>query len=636
MPSPPATPAPKRSSRKIDKLDFDTNRPSHSSTHEAQRANSAHGSHLLRDDGSFFSEVVEGVIERDRRKMRQKVIKYFSFASAILSCLCAGSITAYSLYGPLFLRHLKYSQYQVNLVSTTAEVALYLPVPFVGWACDRYNVRPISAFSGVAFGLGYALAACVYRAGPIRAEYKLLPGEDGLWVQQEGWPFGVMVFAFVCIGIGTLCMYLTAVTTCAKNFGRGKHKGVALAIPIAAFGLSGMWQSQVGSYFFKDPDAEGNVDVYRYFCFLAGLLFVVGLIGSVGLRVVGEEELIEEGVEELERSGGFEETRSLLRREVPQGQDATNPNYGATETDGEVHEETHLISTDHDDQNLDPQKTSDKKKRLLNAETLLFLSDPTAYFLAAGFFLTSGPGETYFNNIGTLIHTLYPPHTDPPKSNSPATHVAVIALASTLARLATGVLADFFAPMSGKSKVADDSDVDTISTQTTHPGKNKFTLPRPAILLGATVLFSIGQLILATPVVQRFPGLLPFTTALVGLGYGAIFSLTPIIISVVWGVQNFGTNWGIIAVVPAPGAAIWGVIYSAVYSAPFNEHSGDDDSAGNGDGSSVIVKARGGGEECYGSGCYQISFAAMTVASWIAIVLWVFAWRRWRMKGVAV
>ena len=618
---------------KIDKLDFDASRLRVSRTQgEPRDSSSTEGGRLLRDDASFFSDVVDGVIQQDRRKMRQKMIKYVSFASAILSCLCAGSITAYSLYGPLFLRHLKYSQYQVNAVSTTAEIALYLPVPLVGWFCDRYNPRPVSAFSGFAMGIGYFLAAGVYRAGPERITYRSVHGEVGGEARKEGWPFGVMLFAFVCIGVGTVCMYFAAITTCAKNFGRGKHKGIALAIPIAAFGLSGMWQSQVGSHFFADPNADGNVNVFHYFCFLGGLLFAVGLIGSVGLWVVGEEELIEEGVGELERSGHYEETRSLIRQEPRQDGDDHRPNYGTVDPQ---HENRDPDSTT-EQRKAHHDKAVNKKNRLLNAETLLFLSDSSAYFLAGGFFLTSGPGEAYLNNLGTLVHTLYPPGVDPPSSNSPATHVSVVAVTSTLARLATGTLADLLAPPgpvdepgTGRRR---SSGRDSEGEGMERYKRRICTLPRPALLLAATLLFSIGQLLLATPLIQQHPLVLLLNTSLVGLGYGAIFSLTPIIISVVWGVQNFGTNWGIVAIVPAAGAAVWGAIYSAVYSAGDGLTAGHNDQGDGGRKHDTL----GGGEECYGSGCYQITFGAMAVSSWLAIVLWSFAWKRWRAKGVVV
>lgn len=520
--------------------------------------------------------------------MRRHVLKYVSFASAILSCLCAGSISAYSLYGPLFLKHLRYSQFQVNAVSTTAELAMYLPVPVFGYLCDRYNPRPLSLASGISFGVGYLLAALTYHAGP--------PGSEG------GWPFAVMVVAFVGVGMGTSCMYLSAVTTCAKNFGRGKHKGLALAMPIAAFGLSGMWQSQVGSHFFAQMEDErnGDVDVFRYFLFLAGLLFAVGLVGAVGLRVVGEEEMIDDAVDELGRDGLLEDSPFIQRSLLHDGENPNSNSYGTLSPHHGDAETSSLASKPHD------SGSALKKTVLLNTGTRVFLTDPTMWLLAAGFFLTTGPGEAFINNLGTIIHSLYPPSASIPPSNSPATHVSIVALTSTLARLLTGTLSDLLAPT------------------TTHSGdeaNNKpFTVSRMSFLLISTLLFSVGQLLLATTAIQSHPSLFPLVSALVGLGYGAIFSLSPIIVSVVWGVQNFGTNWGIVAVVPAAGAAIWGAAYSGVYQAG-------------------VERSQIMGEEeqmCYGVGCYQSTFWAMAVASWVAVGLWVWAWRRWRARDIAV
>jgi len=562
----------------IDKLDFDSNRRPPSTIHDSTGPSSPIG--LLRDDESFFSNIVDGVIERDRRKMRRQVLKYASFASAIISCLCAGSISAYSLYGPLFLKHLRYTQLQVNAVSTTAELAMYLPVPLFGYLCDRYNPRPLSLAAGIFFGVGYLLAALTYHAGPLTG--------------AGGWPFGVMVIGFIGVGCGTSCMYLSAVTTCAKNFGRGKHKGLALAMPIAAFGLSGMWQSQVGSHFFT-PEKGGDTDVFRYFLFLAGLLFAVGVIGAVGLRVVNEEGSTDEAVDELERSGHLEES-SLLQRSTLHDAENTN-GYGTL---------TPSTSSLPDSKPHDPPTPNPalKKTLLLNTETRLFLTDPTMWLLASGFFLVTGPGEAFINNLGTIIHTLYPPSASIPSSNSPATHVSIVALTSTLARLLTGTLSDLLAPTASPSK------------------PRHCAISRVAFLLVSTILLSVGQALLASGIVQKQPTLFPFVSALVGLGYGAIFSLTPIITSTVWGVENFGTNWGIVAVVPAAGAAIWGAVYSAVYQAGVD---------------SSQLRSDGGEEQmCYGARCYQSTFWAMAVASWAAVGLWMLAWRRWWRRGIAV
>lgn len=511
------------------------------------------------------------------------------YADMTTRSLCAGSITAYSLYGPLFLSRLRYTQFQVNAVSITAELGMYLPVPIFGYLCDRYSPRPLSLLSAFLFGASYLVAALTYRQGP--------PNEGG-------WPFGVMVLAFVGIGMGTACMYLSAVTTCAKNFGRGKHKGLALAMPIAAFGLSGMWQSQVGSNLLYEPGdggKRGNVDVCKYFLFLAGLLFGVGIIGAITLRVVNEEELIDEAVEELERSGLLEDS-SFFQHSVLH--DSEN-GYG---TISHSQPDTLGYHDPHDDASStlsrDDSEDARKKTWLLNTETRLFLTDHTMWFLAAGFFLVTGPGEAFINNLGTIIDTFYPPPSIVPYWNSPATHVSIVALTSTVARLLTGTISDLLAP--------------TPSNE--HSPPKSFQVSRVTFLLASTLLLSMGQVLLASGLIQRSPDSFPFISAFVGLGYGATFSLTPIIVSVVWGVQNFGTNWGIVAVVPAGGAAVWGAVYSGVYQMGARQEAAVEDDA--------LL--------CYGTKCYAITFWGMAVCSWVAVALWAWAWRGWRRIGIAV
>jgi hypothetical protein len=109
-------------------------------------------------------------------------------------------------------------------------------------------------------------------------------------------------------------------------------------------------------------------------------------------------------------------------------------------------------------------------------------------------------------------------------------------------------------------------------------------------------------------------------SGLVGAGYGAVFSLTPIIITVIWGVENFATNWGIVAMFPALGATLWGLVYSAVYQAGA-EREADEDNL------------------CYGEACYAPAFWAMAASVWIACGLVLWAWKGkngWAQRGVVV
>ena len=434
-----------------------------------------------------------------------------------------------------------------------------------------------------------------------------------------------MVAAFVCVGVATSGMYLAAVSTCAKNFGRGAHKGLALALPIAAFGLSGMWQSQIGSrvLYERTERGRGPVDVFRYFLFLGGLLLAVGVVGAFALRVVDEEEMIDEAVEELERSGLLEDNALFHRIVQERG-------YGAIHGSGELSpEEEDEVRQEVEDRKLLEEQEQRKKTWLLNEETRRFLLDKTMWLLAAGFFLVTGPGEAFINNMGTIIDTLYPAGTlETAVPTSAATHVSIVAVTSTLARIFTGTLTDYLAPapVQHQHRRGPNSLVNSVaSIYNEQQHRQGFTLSRIVFLIAFSLLLSAGQVLLASGLMQSHGERFWLVSASIGAGYGAVFSLTPIIISVVWGVENFGTNWGIIATVPAAGATVWSLVYSWVYQA----------AASNAATEAGVAKD----VLCHGVRCYAPTFWAMAISVWLACVLWIVAWKGpggWFKRGVAV
>jgi hypothetical protein len=64
----------------IGRLDFDANR-------STVRSNASRdtGRSLLDEDVDFMEEVAEGILERDRQRMRREVIRTLSFVCAVLS-----------------------------------------------------------------------------------------------------------------------------------------------------------------------------------------------------------------------------------------------------------------------------------------------------------------------------------------------------------------------------------------------------------------------------------------------------------------------------------------------------------------------------------------------------------------------
>lgn len=539
-----------------------------------------------------------------RRQIRKKqIVRIIAVISATLIALCAGSITVFSLYAPMFQSHLHYTQFQVNGVAIGGSLALYLPISVMGYFCDRVGVAPLAFLSAFLFSGGYGLAATVYRKLDIA--YNVLGKPHGV---DNAWSYPLMVLAFVFIGAGTCALYIATVSTCAKNFGKGKYRGIVLALPITGFGLSGMWLSQAGDQWFAErrPDGSaGEVDVFRFFLFLAVLYFVVGLIGSVTLKVVDEDDLIDEAIEELEHSGLLDGSSLLGRSER---------GYGAVAASGE----------EADSETLDQSKDEDakwKKNWVLNAETRQFLTDRTMWPFALAFLLMVGPGEAFINNLGTVIGTLTPPAAGIfGSSTSAATHVSVFGVTSTSARVLIGTLTDLLAPSPQTQHVQ-------VASNPAQP-TGRFSISRVWFLFFFAALQAFGLLFLASGAVQNHADRFWVVSGLVGAGYGAIFSLVPLIVTIIWGVENFATNFGIIAMLPALGSTFWGLVYSGVYQAGAKRTRS---APGEDDGEEDIF--------CYGKQCYSSTFWAEGITILVACGMLFWAWKGrggWQQRGIVI
>lgn len=566
----------------------------------APQAESDRSSSLSSNDSTTSSE-----IERLRQqRTRKQVVRFVSLIFATLGALCAGSIVVFSLYAPVFQSRLHYTQFQVNGVAIGGSLALYLPVSIMGYVCDRVGVQPLALLSAVLFGSGYGLAAGIFRK--LDFDYNTLGKPHS---EDHGWSYPLMILAFVCIGMGTCAMYIGVVSIPAKNFGKKTYRGLALGMPITGFGLSGMWLSQVASRFFteKRPDGSpGELDVFRFFTFLAVLLFSMGIIGTFTLRVVDEQDLIEEAIEELEQSGLLDGASLLSRSES---------RYG-TINQGEGDAEDSAL--------LDPTKDEDaawKKTWVLNAETRRFLTDRTMWPFALAFLLMVGPGESFVNNLGSVIGTLTPPTAEALKhQTSVATHVSVFGVTSTLARLLIGTLTDLLAPSPQTQHVQ------LSSSMHLQPPAKRFAVSRVVFMLFFAFLLAIGLVFLASGAAQEHADRFWVVSGFVGAGYGAIFSLTPLMVTIIWGVENFATNFGIIAMLPAVGYTFWGLIYSAVYQAHARSLKGGDPL----DEDDVF---------CYGKDCYAATFWAQAFAVLLGCGLLFWAWLGkggWKQRGIVI
>ena len=233
-----------------------------------------------------------------------------------------------------------------------------------------------------------------------------------------------------------------------------------------------------------------------------------------------------------------------------------------------------------------------------------------------------------------------------------ATHVSIVGVTSTVARILTGTLSDLFAPVPVHRPQSSSACSSPPPSSFMHP-KTRFRISRITLIILSGLILALGQVILASGLVQDHAERFWWVSACVGVGYGAVFSLTPIICSVVWGVENFGTNWGIIAILPAFGATFWSLVYSAVYQAAAVATPASSPSSSSSSYSSspfhlprhdisdnTPFKSVARPLFCFGKACYQSTYWAMTISVWCACFMWFWAWRApktgWLCRGLVV
>ncbi|KAK9362762.1 major facilitator superfamily domain-containing protein [Lipomyces starkeyi] len=472
-----------------------------------------------------------------------KIKKAITYASALLSCICAGSIMIFSLYAPQFQTHMGYSQVQVNLLSILGEVGMYLTTPIVGISADVYGSAVLSFLAAILFGVAYALAA---------------------WAYAAQLPYFTMMISFLLIGGGTACMYFGSITACAKTF--TSNRGLALGLPITAYGLSSLWQSQVAAVFFIDRQS-GEVRVPGLFAFFAIFLATIGLIATVGYHFGYRPDAVVASAKKLQPPS------------VRLGSDEESPLL-----DGNLRAQSgsSLAAEEDDRDEEDGSKTIPLTRRQM---VLAFAKDWTAWGAALGLFATIGPGEMFLNNMGSLIRSLSAP------GPSAAANISILSFSSASMRIIAGVVSDRISSKKGRR------------------------YSRMLVMLFFTVLLVVGHIFVGLGGLEVSNGWWFWTVSVsLGAGYGAIFTLAPTVVSLVWGAEQFGSVYGVLFVFPAMGSIVYELIYAAIYD--YHTH---------------------GERLCYGLNCYQATFLITGTSCVVAVVTWICVWRLgWRRRGLFI
>lgn len=155
-----------------------------------------------------------------------------------------------------------------------------------------------------------------------------------------------------------------------------------------------------------------------------------------------------------------------------------------------------------------------------------FLHDKSMYLLFLSLLLCVGPLESFIINISSFSDVL---------SLDNSSELIKFSVCSTLARLVFGIL------------------IEMIDATLLH---------KISIILCIFLVQFLGSISSFYP--QRF---LPLgsISALFGIAYGGIFTVYPTTLVNIWGVDIFGSTWGLFMLAPAFGSILFGLIYGVEF-----------------------------------------------------------------------
>ncbi|KAL8277719.1 hypothetical protein RQP46_009841 [Phenoliferia psychrophenolica] len=192
------------------------------------------------------------------------------FAAAFVA-LSAGTNYAISSYAPQLAVRLGLSVTQLNIVSTSANMGMYLTGSFAGPVIDKRGPRIVLLFSAVVLFTGWTLMRAFYDGGPNGIFSKL--GVPGL------------AFAQLLTGVGSSMSNGSAVNGVARSF-TVKRRATALSLVFCCTGLSAFVYSTASRLLFdSSPNATSHFLLLLSLGCASSLL--IGAVFASGRIVIG-------------------------------------------------------------------------------------------------------------------------------------------------------------------------------------------------------------------------------------------------------------------------------------------------------------------------------------------------------------
>nr|XP_018266005.1 uncharacterized protein I303_02383 [Kwoniella dejecticola CBS 10117]OBR88163.1 hypothetical protein I303_02383 [Kwoniella dejecticola CBS 10117] len=575
------------------------------------------------------------------------------FILCVLVGLASGSNYVYSAYAPQLATKLVVSSTIGNLIGLAGNLGVYLTGPLWGKIVDSRGQRIPLFVGGLCCLIGYSTVHAFY-IGSISLRPSSVANDNAdTDIEPSHIRLFILEFAMFLTGCGGSSGLTSAVNATAKSFSNATRASASGTV-LAGFGLSAFLFSSLGNWLYHS-DA-------------GGLLFLLSigtsipmLLGSVFIRPIPPSEEVHGNAYQPLNSGfdGAEEEghegipKVIINQHHAAEEFEYNDdyNYESDVDENGVRSRSRTSSLEltrskspisrgrhhhpnqhhaHFNDNLPPpiQVHSKPKHAPTHARSSSLASLPPTllsytpldcmrstdfWILFVCLALLCGTGLMYINNAGTVTLALGRENQrvyDKAKIGGyQAKQVGLVSIWNCGGRIIGGVVSDF--------------------------GKNKFGIRRVWFLPVVAVLFTISQIsAMQTVHVQS----LWMVSTLLGLAYGSLFNVMPMLILEWFGMKHFSQNWGWVAVAPVLGGNAFNLLFGKVYDSHTIGKIGTSDDDGMDGGVDVVEVIRGifkrdggaipddGKHDCLvGEECYGTAFKISTIGTLVALALSVWA-----------
>lgn len=466
------------------------------------------------------------------------------FAS-LLVALGAGTNYVYSAYAPQLGARLKINHTQLNIIGLAGNVGVYSSGPIWGRIVDKRGPQPLLITSACFLLLGYLGIRRVYDAGP--------GAYDGL-------AFALLVACGYLTGSGGNAGLCSAVNSTAKSF-PDEARATAAGIVLSGFGLSAFFFSTVAHVAFP-----GSTSSFLLLLALGtSLPMILGffLVRPVPFQPVEPAHVLESGAPEdedvpnvtvetiferennshthlLSRRESLEEHMPILGHEqyateyvVPHTSDSVELSPTREEFLGLSRHRSRSRLASHRSLSRPVVKTEMHQPNI-HGKALWTSSD--FWLILTIMSLLSGTGLMYINNVGSISEALSaqgnPDYDEVEAARLQARQVSTVSITNCLGRILVGMLADFV--------------------------KNRLHMPRSYCATVISTFFLISQvLVIFTEDARQ----LWKASALLGLAYGGMMGLFPILCIEWFGMPHFSENWGFLSLSPLLGGNLFSIAF---------------------------------------------------------------------------